>query len=89
MQATMEDRPCGKPEWRKPQRGDDDRYLSSRVCVVGSAQWDDDSTDNTRWSLGNVFVSHAQAEPAQHQMQELLTQFHAINREEKRRLDRH
>jgi hypothetical protein len=63
-------------EQRKPQRGDDYWYLSNSLFVISSAQWDDDGTDEARWSVGNVFVSHEQAEQAQDQIKDLLTNFH-------------
>jgi hypothetical protein len=72
--------PCGKPERRQPHRGDDYWYLSNSVFAISSAQWDDDGTDEARWSVGNVFVSHAHAEQAQDQIQELLIRFHEDNR---------
>ncbi len=67
MKATHADPPCcwatRKPEWSRPQRGEQYWYLSKSVCDMSRAQVDE-RTDQGRWHVGNVCKSLNEAEHA-------------------------
>jgi hypothetical protein len=68
MKATHADPPCwgqhSAPERSRPPRGEQYWSLSKSLCDMSRAQGDDESTDQGRWHVGNVFESLDQAEQA-------------------------